>query len=156
MTPDLRDLAHIPRWAIARVNRRQSVAEHSYFVALYVIDICEKLKEEPSAALLKAALTHDHDELSSGDIPTPYKKKNCLPSNIDLSINERELLILKLADKLEAVLYLADEIISGNNAVEELFQDLEFNLMLHADDLDIKTYIEYMVKRHVNYRGRLE
>lgn len=80
---ELRDLALVPRWSIARVIRRQSVAEHTFYVAMYADQIAHMLDwynarghEVPQICgwLLISALWHDVEESFTGDIPGPFKK----------------------------------------------------------------------------------
>ena len=57
-----RDMAHVPRWVIARTHRRQSVAEHSYFVALYARQIA-----------IEIGYDRLEDLLRDGPPPTPVR-----------------------------------------------------------------------------------
>lgn len=137
-----RDLAHVPRWGILRRIRTQSVVEHSYFVAVYCIELVKLLEIEATASelaqLIHTALVHDVPEIWTGDIPGPAKRvlgldagpleakrmSEILPqhsiahSRIELSPLLRQ--ILKVADYLEAVLYLCDESQLGNRSVGTL------------------------------------
>ena len=78
MDPQMRTLSYIPRWSIIRTTRTQNVAEHSYYVAVYTKQICDWLDVEPDekAKLVWMALMHDVDEMITGDIPTPSKKRH--------------------------------------------------------------------------------
>lgn len=129
----LRTLAHVPRWAILRVNRRQSVAEHSYYVAVYALEIARAIGWKGDLGrLAMVALTHDVDEVVTGDVPSPVKKhgreadpewlramlRNRLsPSSLYWTYDDRdedERCIAKLADMIESILYLCDERSQGN------------------------------------------
>lgn len=75
---ELRDGAFIPRWQIVRTIRTQSIAEHSFQVAMYVNEICVFLKIDADIhrRALQYALWHDiRDEIISGDMPGPSKRK---------------------------------------------------------------------------------
>lgn len=75
---EIRDGAFIPRWQIVRTLRTQSIAEHSYHVAMYVNEICVFLKIDPDThrRTLQYALWHDlRDEIISGDMPGPAKRR---------------------------------------------------------------------------------
>lgn len=75
---ELRELEHVPRWAIIRCIRQQSVAEHSYFTAMYANKIAEIIgwdKKYPyeTHKLVTYALWHDIEECFMSDIPGPVK-----------------------------------------------------------------------------------
>lgn len=136
----LRNFAHVTRWAIVRTNRKQSIAEHSFFVALYAARLVDALHEGGvmlkcrKAIILEYALTHDVDELITGDIPTPLKEvadQNDGVTNrlFDLfpwisrkaeewAITEDELAIVKVADILEALMFLREDQGSGNKHLD--------------------------------------
>jgi hypothetical protein len=72
-------LSNIKRWAIARMNRTQSVAEHSYNVAMIAGAIVDAIPSNVKSNGLREyvinwALVHDLPEVYTGDIPTPMKK----------------------------------------------------------------------------------
>ena len=75
---ELRELEHVPRWAIIRCIKQQSVAEHSYFTAMYANKIAEIIgwdKKYPYEIhkLITYALWHDIEECFMSDIPGPVK-----------------------------------------------------------------------------------
>ncbi len=133
-----RDLAHVPRWGILRINRQQSVAEHSYFVTCYGLKIAEMIGwpdcekdlnlEHPYLSLANYLLRHDEAECLEGDIPGPIKRITKFDSS-----NLKGLLydrfgrppffspgmkrIKDVADLLDECMYLAGEICSGNGYV---------------------------------------
>lgn len=97
--PQLR-LANVPRWTIISMSKQQSVAEHSFNVALITRYI---LSKDPSVELADIrikvidALYHDEEEVYSGDIPTPYKEKDYI----------KEPDVIKLADLIDAYRFAA-------------------------------------------------
>jgi len=146
---ELRDLAHVPRWSIARLINNQSVAEHSFYVTVYARELALLLgwRQDDAAAqeyLVTRALYHDAEESGSGDIPGPFKRAavdgdryekvrqyyltsrygdRTYPRVNDLYTIEKEVtLILKLADTLEEVLFLAGEVQMGNQAIVHIFK----------------------------------
>lgn len=138
---ELRTLSHVPRWAIVRTIQRQSVAEHSYYVAIYADQIAELIEWQGSRRnLMRLAMFHDMDEILSGDIASPAKAVlNCaeyrtwsskLMSGRFSYFEEwfqsepgrvkEALTILHVADWLEGVLFLCDEEFLGNKNVRDV------------------------------------
>jgi 5'-deoxynucleotidase YfbR-like HD superfamily hydrolase len=72
-------LKDIKRFNTRSTIKQESVAEHSYFVVLYCIKICDKLNilEEGlrNDILVKAAL-HDIPEIDTSDIPHDVKQRS--------------------------------------------------------------------------------
>lgn len=136
---ELRDLAHVPRWGIARLISQQSVAEHSYFVTVYTMQLAEllKLTSEETFQIVTAAIVHDWEECFTGDIPGPAKRAIKDPDKYDgyvaqgiwnrfsIKIGEtRPVLIdqvIKTADLIDEVLFLAGERQMGNQSIEMYF-----------------------------------
>jgi len=143
---ELRELSFVPRWTIVRRIKEQSVAEHSYYVALYAGQIAD-LVEWPGnrAALLDMALRHDLDEVFLSDIPGPSKRAIVDELNasrfVDKELSRRfgkdyhthgkaegdEWLqitaIIKVADLLEGVLWMATEQQLGNRSLSKVLEE---------------------------------
>lgn len=70
-------LSTIKRWGVVDMSKEQSVAEHSYNVAMISLMIVNQLPGPPHAGLkesvLSWALAHDLPEQMTSDIPTPVK-----------------------------------------------------------------------------------
>lgn len=148
----LRDLAWVPRWTNTRVARRQSVAEHSWFVTIYAeivaVQIGWYMEDTDNdgnltglrrSALLHYALWHDVEERVTGDMPGPGKRTfvnidihrrwvwsymskmfgnqiaNCMENQ-----NLEVMSILRVANRLDEVFFLADETSMGNRHVTHL------------------------------------
>jgi 5'-deoxynucleotidase YfbR-like HD superfamily hydrolase len=151
LDPQTRVLAFVPRWTIIRTLRAQSVAEHSYFVALYAKRIGELLglSLEEMAELVWAALVHDADEMITGDVPTPSKKRHLYIhrdrvlddmgyGEPDISAYSKD--ILKVADVYEACMFLTDELAMGNTTVERLWVEMLRDLYTKCEDLHPDLY----------------
>lgn len=69
-------LSTIKRWGIVEMSRSQSVAEHSYNVAIITNALCDLIPGIYLEASLYWALCHDLTEVVTGDIPTPLKDAN--------------------------------------------------------------------------------
>lgn len=131
----------IKRFHTVSIIGQQTVAEHSFYVAL----LCSELTGgNPSSELLKAALHHDLAEICTGDIPAPVKWKNpklkCELANIErvfeiihgidsFLTNEEEKLILKYADSLECAFFAVDQIMLGNKNMIRVYDNIISHLM---------------------------
>lgn len=109
-------LGHVPRWSIVRIDRPQSVAEHSFNVAGIVRELHERLQLDSAKYRLDRcvhwALYHDVDESITGDIPGNAKGKMVevkldIVSVIPLTITRDEYNLVKLADRIESYTWIA-------------------------------------------------
>lgn len=74
--------AFVSRWHIVKTTHRQSVAEHSFavaMIALFMWEQCCAYTASPRFAagrhlILDKALHHDLLEVLTGDVPSPYKR----------------------------------------------------------------------------------
>lgn len=126
-----RNLADVKRWAIVRTVRSQSVAEHSYFVAMMMPRLLREYGYTDPDFILRAteyALLHDRDEVLSGDIATPVKKRiqsgvfDVVAEEFGLVVEADEAVKVatKVLDLFEAALFLAEEIAIGNGRVVDI------------------------------------
>ena len=106
----------VKRWGIVRMHKQQSLAEHSFNVAMIARALAKALGV-PDEQITKAALCHDLDEIITGDIPTPFKamarEKGMELNEIYQHATGRTLAkvyenIVKLADILEARWYVQE------------------------------------------------
>lgn len=108
---------HISRWTIVATARPQSLAEHTFNVVMLADHWCKQLGLR-SDTLIKAALEHDLDEIHTGDIPTPSKRR-MRERGVDPRILEDERpfvalldpgehMVLKALDVLESVHFLTN------------------------------------------------
>lgn len=135
---EYRDISFVKRWAILRRNSEQSVAEHSFYVAIYADRIASFVGWKGDyARLMRCALIHDLFEGRSGDIPAPMKKalncsgeygyeeeryfKEIFPHHLeDLPYLDKSMeigAIVRVADMLEACVYLRGLAALGNHMV---------------------------------------
>ena len=167
--PNVRNLAWVPRWVIMKRNRTQSVAEHSFFVALYSIDVAKivELGVEFYPNLLQYALTHDMEEMITGDLPAPYK--HALPSTaapwivrtwealeapISLVDNDVVRQIVKTADLIDSFLYLEEEVQMGNMIAADHIEKIRIELMeksTYLDSQDLMIAINRLVMRTADW-----
>lgn len=136
---ELRDLAFVPRWSLIRTNKTQSVAEHSYFVAMYTLQICACLRTPRvfTETCLRYALWHDVEECFMGDVPGPVKRRTMNEGRKEefvraemrrrfgeVMMSEEEdsfpQAVVKLADVTDEYLFLNDEQLLGNLGVQRV------------------------------------
>ena len=157
--PDVMHMMVIKRWGIVSMTRPQSVAEHSYNVAMMALNIynnscCLDVSVE---WILTLALTHDLPEIHTGDIPTPLKTDDIKQaikeyenanypklSAFKQQSREIELLVVKIADIMEAITYCrrysddprSDEVIQGlHDAITSLLNSIPNSMVAVRDDL---------------------
>jgi 5'-deoxynucleotidase YfbR-like HD superfamily hydrolase len=117
------------RFHTKRTIHTQNVAEHSWGVAMILIEICK-----PSAMLLHVALTHDLAESVTGDTPATAKwasreLRDSLARledsfnkrmGIDYGLLPEEQECIKWADMLELIMYCQAEVDMGNTKMESI------------------------------------
>lgn len=130
MNPKLLDAGYTVRFHTVRCIKPQTVAEHSFRVAL----LLAKLAPTCRAELLKAALYHDLPETFTGDVPAQVKwaapmlakDLEFLESHfveeheLEVKLSEDEKSYLKFADMAELVLYCVDEARLGNREILDI------------------------------------
>lgn len=119
---DVYRTSDVKRWGIVRTSREQTVAEHSYHVAMIACRICNLVGEDPNRVLW-TALTHDLPEVMTGDIATPLKDLLGEEVNTRLKDLENKMTlygvkmapqdetiaqIVKLADLIEAAAFISE------------------------------------------------
>ncbi len=125
-TIDLLGLADVERWGVVRTLRPQSVAEHSFAVAviaLEILDLLPVMEGVDRGIVLEWALAHDAPETFTGDISGRFKNENpavrdsVLMAEIDNfpwhfrlhdRAGEKVHAIIKLADRIEAYAFIRD------------------------------------------------
>lgn len=145
-----RTLQYVRRWGIVRTIREQSVAEHSYYVALIADRIARKLGIQDPERLYRLgriALLHDRIEVATGDIPGTVKmtdpslaigvkryendmKKELKFQEEDETDDEVLRHIIKFADSMEALLFLEEEQALGNTMVADIKSQLVDRMLL--------------------------
>lgn len=137
--PYLRMLAHVPRWSIVPTIRQQSVAEHSFFVSLYVAELmhehCSSWSDTKKLDVLRMALMHDTAEARMSDIPGPVKRAirdeaayKAFETSVMVELGthfpedhrEDGALLIKAADLIDEYMFISAERAMGNAAVGRL------------------------------------
>lgn len=106
----------VNRWIMVNVSREQSVAEHSFNVAIIAARIAEEVNPDLKPHVMAAAILHDIPEVITGDIPTPVKellveKYEDLESGVSycgMGLNKSVMVydIVKRADIIDAGVFL--------------------------------------------------
>lgn len=133
-----RRLSIIPRWSIVPTIRRQSVAEHSFQVVALSHWLAEKHKNAPRVSfvceVLVAASYHDADEALTGDLPGgPVKQINW---DEKVVAKGQVWAVVKLADMVEAYLFLKEEELLGNQNLQQITDayEAEINSLIRYVD----------------------
>lgn len=74
--PGLR-LANVQRYSTVPTIHKESVAEHSYFVALFAWEVASFIGAD-TGQTVRIAIAHDLDEAFSGDMPRPFKYREAV------------------------------------------------------------------------------
>lgn len=124
-TADLLALVDVKRWVVIKTSRTQSVAEHSFAVAIIAMELSERLsngKVGNMAELLWWALVHDVPETLTGDVDGKFKRefpavRSALVEAEDIAfpwykITRQHVIpmdcqvLVKMADKIEAIAFI--------------------------------------------------
>lgn len=121
----------VERYHTVRTHHRQTLADHSWGVAMVLL----KIKPSVGADVLKAALVHDLAESVTGDVPFPVKRDYPKLADalraVELEFNKRheltdlagaDLTLLKWADMAELCLFTQYEILMGNAELLPVYQ----------------------------------
>lgn len=141
----LRRLQYVPRWSVIPTIKDQNVATHSYYVACFAMFLLENHPRGNDGAfcleVLRRSLTHDVKEAAEGDAPSPSKKQ--------YMINDQPYVVMKVADIMEAYVFILEERGMGNIAgTVGILDDLQMRLEPWVEALEgnITTHslIEFM------------
>lgn len=123
---------HVRRWHIVQTSREQTLAEHSYAVAVIAGTVAARIRwtgllhDSNQLRLVQWALSHDMIEVRTGDMPTPFKRaleQVAGPGVVERAedVVDRDMagahrkirgteveMIVKLADQIEAIYFLQD------------------------------------------------
>ena len=141
---DILRAQNVKRWIIVNTSRNQSLAEHTFNVIAITRELCSKLSIKDNYAI-KYAFDHDLDEILTGDIPTPAKKRMGMQSgdgydgkSLD-ECSDIEVAVVKVADILEAILFIEENGV-GQHASEvmDYLREKLIDTLRHVDsDLGI-------------------
>ena len=152
-------LSNIIRYNNTPTIHKESVAEHSYFVALYSMMLADRLKSIDKVKIMQMALIHDVEEIISGDFPYKLKVDNKEFSDALEKINlisissifkdyeeyivlwkelkeqiTIESKVVKIADEISALIYATSEVNLGNSFMVPMCIEMKSNLAAISDD----------------------
>lgn len=145
----------VTRWNMVPTFRRQSLAEHTFMVALIAEQIANELGIG-STMVIHMSLYHDLEEVMTGDIPAPTKQK-LREVGVNFGVggpldqlgywNEgatpREIVIVKAADYIADIVFLRRY---GKTPYALLVMDrLSKNFMDYMDGRDISSAVRSAV-----------
>lgn len=162
---DLQRVSHVFRYSSRPVIARETVAEHSFYVALYAYFIAETINEDIDfKKLLTRAIIHDLDESITGDFQRAFKYSSVslreeiakaarlfITKMLEPFSNASRILmawdnakaddiegdIIKIADFLAVAAYIIKETKMGNNHLRHIIQECI------AYGNDIKTRVDH-------------
>ena len=145
-------LSSIKRWGIIEMSRDQSVAEHSYNVAMIGAAIVGHMGYVPNSVksqVIEWSLSHDLTELVSGDIPTPMKsylgstiedmERGMFPKFMEHKDGVSDLVygIVKAADFIDAIQFARKFCVDSRK--EEIIEEMLLKLESHIKGLEEKS-----------------
>lgn len=130
---DVYRASDVKRWGIVKVAKEQSVAEHSYQVAMITARLCQLhgLEGGKTQRAVWYALTHDLPEVLTGDIATPLKaflgpgargrlkefEERVTVAGRETHCDDPEIVdIVKTADIIEAIAFLGQNALTLHGA----------------------------------------
>lgn len=139
-----RGKSNIMRWGIVRTIRQQTLTDHCHWVEVFTDRLLERAGITDPAVVLAAvryARHHDDDELATGDLPTPFKAR--LNGVHEEAVRDFGLTpptppdmikaVVKVADNLDAALFLAEEANMGNSSITDILNVIMTKLEASAN-----------------------
>ena len=174
--PRIRAASIVPRWSIMWTTEKDTVSSHSFFVSIYAKHIADliQLDRRFMYPLLWMSLTHDLDEVITGDIVAPAKRAVVDTKSLDrfvdmkaaevipflftdryhkMGLSESDMLtvlsVLKVADALDAVLFAVVEEVRGNLAIASRVASCMSRLEMAWKKMDANESLKREAWKHV-------
>lgn len=133
----LRRLSIVPRWTIVPTINQQSTADHSFhvsWIALWLTQYhCYQNLAWFEREVLIYAIVHDSSESISGDFPSsikeiiqPHFDFKTLDEGMIPQISNATRNVVKVADCIDALLFLKEEMSMGNKRIQDVYNDVQF------------------------------
>lgn len=153
----LRALRNVRRFNFEHCNRYQNVAEHSYFVAMLVMELGRLHGMSPLkiGVAVEAALMHDATESVTGDIPYLVRRsmdraalsaldhRAAAELGVDVSYPIDIIWLVDYADALELAMYLKEERESGNRTLIDIEKETRHRLVEVLPDGSLSVAYKY-------------
>ena len=155
---DIYKLKNIIRYNTRLRLKNESVAEHSFYVALLSLMICDdyNISEDISYKAVIKALLHDMPEIETNDITHDTKERLNLrpllkkyedeyyernfPKHLDVMIDSDELVttIVDLADSMSVKQYVMSEIELGHDSsdMKVILDDANYRILMYTKKLE--------------------
>lgn len=155
----VRAMSFVKRWQIAPNTIDQNLSDHSYFVALYTLELASMTKWTPEEKLVavKYAMTHDLAEIRTGDIPSPVKayidkeKFSDLEATVTHNLMGDEFnmtkivwgmkSVVKVADMIDEVMHMAFSVAMGNVLLKNQLHQSMLRFELAARAVEVNTLL---------------
>lgn len=162
----------VPRWTVVRTLNRDNIAIHQYFVTFYALQVARLVQwAGPLSDLMFVAMMHDIPETITGDQVSPVKREiidedkaakyisDQMKARLPLIEAQLEGImegmwgtsierIVKVADKVDACIFLITEQRMGNTVLEPLYNDAVKNLQFAWGALGGELYGEDTPSSH--------
>lgn len=132
--------AEVHRWSTMPRIKEQSMAEHSFYVALYAMHLCDflKLPLPRRYPIVQWALIHDMPETVTSDIPGPVKRQ--VTNHRQMEVLEKKIFeelgssywpypeaqtrdIVKAANLIDEIFYIHSERVMGNGYLAKVWDN---------------------------------
>ena len=134
-------LKQAKRHCFVEKDRQESVADHSYRVALMAFLLKNNFTDVDTSKVIEMCLIHDLGESFTGDIPTFEKKQEWLALWQEMEAQE------SLEAKLYKALDKCESIISHNESDLSTWLDLEYDLQYSYGKKEV-AFSDFLVQLH--------
>lgn len=150
------------RWTTVHLDHQQSLAEHSFNVAMLAMELAKSVfhvvTPEIKAQVLEYALLHDIDEVVTGDIPTPTKKRlsSICPKIGDVIAAEGETKAKAVTQEVVSIVKVADMIEGAFHVKQHAAGVHAIQVADHCEDVMRKTLENGDLADETLFSGALE
>lgn len=136
-------LGTVYRWSAVKMNEKQSVAEHIY----YVMVLLKMLPLDNYYKTMVHTLNHEDDEAVTGmDIPSHIKNKYTPSSDLNLVINhdlsDNDYKMFKFADIMEAWLFAIEHCIEAWEEKLVILNHIAMKLTKYCDNIELYKWLD--------------
>lgn len=140
---DMMRSSGVKRWTIVTTSRDESIAEHSFLVALLASEIAERatLSTTERNHVVLDAMYHDMHEVQIGDIPTPAKKKGYVTVHFPTEAN---------IEKWSPYSAKTEEVVSYADLIQSWWFISQWGTGRHAEEVARHVYLRLLKKFEKN------